>query len=70
MAGLLHHKNKGKWDGSVIQFRVARAAEEVAPLCPVRGHPVLSSGSPYVSLTKRAGLVLEACHLHSIGRPY
>ena len=58
-----HHKNKGKWDGSVIQFRVPEELKRLLHLFLVRGHPVLSSGSPYVFSDQKNRPLLEACQL-------
>ena len=60
---LSHHKNRFKWDGSVIQFRLPAELRDLMHVFLSRCHHVLSPGSPFVFTDHKSRPMLEASRL-------
>ena len=60
---LSHHKNKAKWDGAVIQFKVPAMLRDLLLVHLMRCHPVLSPGSVFVFSDLKGRAFLEASQL-------
>ncbi len=60
---LSHHKNKFKWDGTVIRFRLPTELESLMHAYLLRAHWVLSPGCPFVFTDLKARPMLEASQL-------
>ena len=60
---LSHHKNRAKWEGSVIQFKVPHELRDLLHVFLWRCHPVVSPGVPYVFTDNKGRPFLEAAQL-------
>jgi hypothetical protein len=60
---LSHYKNKAKWDGKVVQFRLPVLLRDVLNLYLLRGHPVLSPGCPYVFVDLKSRPMVQPSQL-------
>ena len=60
---LSHHKNRAKWEGSVIQFKVPQELRDLLHVFLWRCHPVLSPGVPFVFSDHKGRPFLEAAQL-------
>lgn len=60
---LSHHKNKFKWDGTVIRFRLPTELESLMHAYLLRAHWVLCPGCPYVFTDMKARPMLKASKL-------
>ena len=60
---LSHHKNKAKWDGSVIQFKVPEELRDLLHVFLWRCHSIISPGCPFVFTDHKGRPFLEAAQL-------